>query len=286
MAGFKKTDLSINNIDELKKFAEDNYRDPRLTYRNVAITEFSYCGRDCVKVQFIAEDHLVPYAPLDNFFIVNGYDYLCLSPDSPGVLIYSSYSQRYLQDEKPLEGLEAEVEPFMRSIVYIRSEGKEMPLISASKKGDASGVRQSLKEAVDINAKGTASDWGKTALIEAAHRGYSDIVKILIDAGADINATDFYGDTALMLAIDQDNHEIVRMLLNSEADVNAQNITYGTTALMGAARKGNEEVIRMLMTAKADPGIKDWAGNTALTIADRNGRTAIIELLQKAGARE
>jgi ankyrin repeat protein len=65
---------------------------------------------------------------------------------------------------------------------------------------------------------------------------YSEMVKALIDKGADVNAKDKDGQTALMLAAGGGYTEIVKALIEKGADVNAKNNT-GDTAL-SLAKKG------------------------------------------------
>lgn len=60
-----------------------------------------------------------------------------------------------------------------------------------------------------------------TALMLASENGYAKVVRLLLEAGADINAAKFDGATALMLASQIGNTEVVRILLNHGAKVNA-----------------------------------------------------------------
>ena len=67
---------------------------------------------------------------------------------------------------------------------------EEVLLIQAVKERDVAVVRARLSEGVDVNA--TEPD-GATALHWAAHDGQADLARILLDAGADVNATTRYG---------------------------------------------------------------------------------------------
>ncbi|KAI4838317.1 acyl-CoA-binding protein [Plasmodium brasilianum] len=72
-----------------------------------------------------------------------------------------------------------------------------------------------------INKKNTS---GLTALHYACDRGYLDIVKFLVDQGADIHAEDSFGDTALHIAAYSEKREIIEYLISAGADANRKNL--------------------------------------------------------------
>lgn len=72
--------------------------------------------------------------------------------------------------------------------------------------------------------------YGMTPLLYAAYNDNSDILKLLIKAGAKVNESNNNKQTALMMATFNENPEIVRMLLDANANVNARN-NKGETAL-------------------------------------------------------
>ena len=82
--------------------------------------------------------------------------------------------------------------------------------------GNTAAVQQHLRAGTDINAK---EDFGgSTPLILAAIFGQSEIVKILIDAGAELDLRNSSGGTALHQACFFGRPEIVELILNSGAD--------------------------------------------------------------------
>ncbi len=91
-------------------------------------------------------------------------------------------------------------------------------------------------------------------------------VKALIDAGANVNASDINGDTALMKALDSKNPNTVKMLIDAGADLQAVNKD-GDNILMLASKNGNLDLVKMLIERGVDLNIKNSLGNTALMLA-------------------
>ncbi|MBA8667592.1 ankyrin repeat domain-containing protein [Holosporaceae bacterium 'Namur'] len=155
---------------------------------------------------------------------------------------------------------------------------------------------------------------GRSALIAAAEKGHTKIVKILLDAGANISDTQ-YGNTALMLATINGHIEIVKILLEKERklrkEINIDRIVFlastnghkkivemlieevtninitnedRNTGLIIASGKGYKEIVEMLLEAKADIDFRGQDGNTALHMASCNDNKEIALLLAEYGA--
>ena len=88
----------------------------------------------------------------------------------------------------------------------------------------------------------------------------------------------------LRLAAQHGFTEIVKELLQNGADVNKQD-TDSFTALHAAAQDGYRETIKELLTNGADTEVKDVIGRTALRLAVKDGHSATVELLLSWGAR-
>lgn len=135
---------------------------------------------------------------------------------------------------------------------------------------------EELKEIVKILIEAEAgvdiksTKYGKTALIMASN---PDIAQLLIDAGADINATDHDVQTALMMAA---NPDIAQFLINAGADINATDKD-GNTALILNAGKNKlttsdsniSEIFKLLIDNGADLNLKNAKGRDAMFFAEQ-----------------
>ena len=91
----------------------------------------------------------------------------------------------------------------------------QTPLQGASGKGDLAKVRQILEVAIDPVAYINHQDYaGHTALHAAALKGHSDVVKFLVESGAELNLINKNTDTPLDDAADNSEQEIVDYLLS------------------------------------------------------------------------
>lgn len=121
-------------------------------------------------------------------------------------------------------------------------------------------------------------------LLCAASHGSNDIVTLLLNHGADIEAKTDTGMTALARAIYDGQVETVRILLEAGADVNTRD-DESNTPLMRAAI-GHTEVVRLLIDKGANAHTVNVRGETALAIArGSHANREIIEMLLNAGKR-
>lgn len=127
--------------------------------------------------------------------------------------------------------------------------------------------------------------WGCTPLGLAAFNG--DIIKIneLLGKGADINRQDRAGRTALHLAALHERVGVVRMLLDAGAEVDVTDLRFGYRPLHFSARKGNVGVSELLVRHGADLDAQTLRGKTALHLAVINGHPAVVTILLKYLAR-
>jgi len=108
-----------------------------------------------------------------------------------------------------------------------------------------------LKNGANINDKDVRDTIDQTPLIVAAQGGCKDIVKMLLQAGADIHHRNDQGETALISAAQEGHNEVVQILLEAGSNVNQENAD-GETALDLAVRlKQNKDLINLLLEYSA-----------------------------------
>lgn len=107
--------------------------------------------------------------------------------------------------------------------------------------------------------------------------------ELLILAGVNVNACDNGGSSPLLLASGTRNVNLVKRLIDAGADVNASSI--GTTPLISVCRNdssANVEIVKLLIDAGAKIEATNHLGKTALSIATESGCPSIIRLLEDA----
>ncbi|ORY14382.1 hypothetical protein BCR34DRAFT_231296 [Clohesyomyces aquaticus] len=115
-------------------------------------------------------------------------------------------------------------------------------------------VKVLLDKDADVNAQG--GDYGN-ALQAASYRGHEAVVTMLLDKDADVNAQGGHYGNALQAASYRGHEAMVKMLLDKDADVNAQGGLYGN-ALQAASLGGHEAVVKMLLDKDADVNAQGW----------------------------
>ncbi|WP_333694464.1 ankyrin repeat domain-containing protein [Flavobacterium sp.] len=149
-------------------------------------------------------------------------------------------------------------------------------LIQMVRVNDYEGVQKAVKLNPDlVNQK---SNEGFTPLILASYRGNLDMVKFLLDSGAQVNVGTSMG-SALMAATVKGHYEVVALLLEREANPDLTD-SEGTTALMYAVQFRNVALTKLLLLNKASKTLLDSKGKSAFEYAVFTGNEEIINLLK------
>jgi ankyrin repeat protein len=166
----------------------------------------------------------------------------------------------------------------------VHSQSATDDLFAAIEKNDVQKVKYLVAIGADVNAKDPYASM--SPLMMAAYNGFTDIAKLLLEKGAQINAKGGVDMdmTPLIYAASQVRVDMVKLLLEKGANVNIKT-RYGWTPLFFAINKGNTEITKLLIDKGADVNVKLPTGETALSEAEKAGKSDIVRLLRQAGAK-
>ncbi|XP_051854782.1 2-5A-dependent ribonuclease [Antechinus flavipes] len=116
------------------------------------------------------------------------------------------------------------------------------PLIQAVKEGDFELVKQLLEKGADVNIK---MEGGWTPLHNAAKEGNKDIVELLLEKGADLHIRKENGATPFIVAAIVGDVELLELFLSKGANINEYD-NHGFTAFMEAAYYGHQSALEFL----------------------------------------
>lgn len=148
------------------------------------------------------------------------------------------------------------------------------PLIAASAGAHEAVVALLLNRGAKVDAKENDS----SALLEAASKGYKDVVQLLLEVGADTYIANRYGETPLELAARSGYKDVIELLLTEDANTNAT-ANCRSRALCEASSQGHEEAVKLLLDCNADIDTTSSYHHRALCEASRSGHEKVVELL-------
>jgi len=173
-------------------------------------------------------------------------------------------------------------------------------MLEAAQFGDVRIIEALLKAGANVESPNPD---GETALMLVARAGNIEAGKLLLKHGANVNAQEnFRGQTPLIWAAAESQPAMVKLLIDAHADVNARSVINtnrrevtgepraqarppgGMTPLLYAARQGCLGCVRYLAEGHADLNMADPEGITPMLIATENFNFDIAALLLKHGA--
>jgi len=165
---------------------------------------------------------------------------------------------------------------------------KMTPLHYAIMHGRADVVKALLEKGAEVNTVG--GDFDSTPLHLAIMQDHNDkcpdseIIKLLLEYGAEANIKDKLGFRPLQIACVHQCLEVMKLLIEYGANVNMKN-QYGASLLHGTAYFGYSDIVELLIDYGIDVNAKDQKGQTALDKAIYKGYTDIADILKKHGAK-
>jgi len=154
------------------------------------------------------------------------------------------------------------------------SQVRESPLHYAGFHGLHEVIKFLIVErSQNVNARGFRRK--ETPLSVASRQGYSEVVRVLLEHGADTETRDVFTSSPLELSSKNGHVEVLRVLLENHADVNVSD-EYNWTALHFASTSGHVAVARVLLENGADANAKTTNNGTPLHLARNGGVTRVL----------
>ncbi|XP_066456859.1 ankyrin repeat domain-containing protein 22 [Eleutherodactylus coqui] len=154
------------------------------------------------------------------------------------------------------------------------SFGGDTPLICACRKSNINVVNYLLHMKADVNL---TNDKERTCLHYAVRKRFTFLDYLLIVILMPVLLIGY----VIMVSRTKQNERLIRLLLNAGVHVNATDYE-GNTALHYACKMKSQSIVPILLEAKADPHIKNKEGETAINIAERLKFSKILYLLKKS----
>lgn len=158
-------------------------------------------------------------------------------------------------------------------------------LLTAIRGGHLAVVQALLAKGANPNGR---NEEGGTALITAVESQHADIVRSLLSHKAAVNSA--YdrgmgkGTTPLIIAAVNGDSQIASILLDAGADIHASDSMLGMQAIHWAASEGSTAIVEMLLRKGSNVDSRKWSGQTPLMEAALAGHTDVVKLLISQGA--
>ena len=165
----------------------------------------------------------------------------------------------------------------------IATKKTELDIFEASTLGLLNRVESLINQDPSLARAYSPDGFALVAL--AANMGQKETTEYLLGKGADVNAVarNTTGFTALTGAVASNHTEIAKLLVKRGAEVNYR-YERGFSPLMGASENGNVELVNFLLANGADPKAKTKDGKTSMSFAKEKNHVGVVEVLKRHGA--
>ncbi|KAJ1705306.1 hypothetical protein NYO67_12541 [Aspergillus flavus] len=150
------------------------------------------------------------------------------------------------------------------------------PVLWAAKREHEDVVRLLLEKGADLE---TEEKFSYTPLAWAVLEGHEGLVRLLLEKGADLKHKSFDGSTPVVYAVTTGHEGILRLLLENGAELEHKD-NEGCTAVMLAAKEGHEGIVRLLLEGGADLGHKDDEGSTVVMCTVLQGHEGAVHVIR------
>jgi ankyrin repeat protein len=165
--------------------------------------------------------------------------------------------------------------------INFKSKERYTPLFFAVQYNRKPIVEYLVSKGVKIDEKNGQLE--HTAMIKACEDGSLDIVKVLVDAGANINLKSKGEFSPLLYAVENKRKPIVEYLVSKGVNIDEKNGHLGNTALIKACEFGSLDIAKVLVDAGANINLKSKAGFTPLFYAVQKNHKPVVEYLISKG---
>ena len=121
---------------------------------------------------------------------------------------------------------------------------------------------------------------------DALRTGKVNLVKKYLDNGSATSNEKSFAWSALQMAADKGHLEVVKLLVDRGAEIDYRHPVNKMTALHLAAYSGHDDVVKYLLSKGADPNLKLSRGVSIVRAVKDQGHTSTVAILEAAGAKD
>lgn len=147
---------------------------------------------------------------------------------------------------------------------------------------DVAQVRGAIERRQTVNVRFALGKREEvTPLMIATESGNIEIVRMLLEAGANVDAANSLGETALFYAVQNRNHEIFKILIENDANPWIRASADRSILALACGLVGNAAIVRLLLSNESGIEISDEDWSYCLQAAASNDNLEVIEILIK-----
>lgn len=153
------------------------------------------------------------------------------------------------------------------------------PLMCAASKNNKEIIKILLDNGADVNYQ-NENNYDYNALCIAANEGSNDVIELLVKSGCKIDMSTKDGFSPLAIALLSQMFSTAEILLKNGANIDFQDEATGKTALHFCAEDGLNKSVQFLLKNGASKTIRDLDSKTAVELAEENGHDKLVSLIE------